>query len=267
MQVELHGPMSWEGPVRRLGPAASVAVLSDVHANVPALRAVLAEPDVRRADYVVFNGDLTWGVDPVGTVALVRSLGNRAVCVRGNGERYVRHIATGRYRAESPRQEWVPARHDATSLAFVGSFPFSVVVDVVGLGPVRFCHGSPRSDNEAVTPDTPEARFRELTAGIAEEVLVTGHTHLQFDRTVAGRRSVNPGSVGLPYHLAGPGLAYWALLGPDVALRRTGYDVQEEVAAVRAAEDPKQDQIIGMLLTPPTPAEIIADAELRVIAD
>lgn len=267
MLVEHHGPMSWEGPVRRFGPAASVAVLSDVHANVPALRAVLAEPDVRRADLVVFNGDLTWGVDPVGTVALVRSLGLRAVCVRGNGERFVRHIATGRYRPESPRQEWVPARHDATSLAFVGSFPFSVVVDIVGLGPVRFCHGSPRSDNEAVTPGTPEERFRELAADVAEEVLVTGHTHLQFDRGVAGRRSVNPGSVGLPYHLGEPGVAHWALLGPDVVLRQTRYDVQEEVAAVRAAQDPKQDQIIGMLLKPPTPDEIIADAEQRVLAD
>lgn len=267
MHVEHHGPMSWEGPVRRLGPAASVAVLSDVHANVPALRAVLAEPDVCRADLVVFNGDLTWGAYPVETVAMVRSLGTRAVCVRGNGERFVRNIATGRYRPQTPREEWVPARHDATSLAFVGSIPFSVVVDIAGMGPVLFCHGSPRSDNELVTPGTSEERFLELTEGVAERVLVTGHTHLQFDRLVAARRSVNPGSVGLPYHRGEPGVAHWALLGPDVSLRETRYDVQEEVAAVRAAHDPKQEQIIEMLLRPPSPEEIIADAEMRVLAD
>src|SRR5260221_4956985 len=201
MPVELHGPATWEGPARRYGPMHRVAVLSDVHANVPALTAVLAEPDVASADLVVFNGDLTWGVDPDETVEIVRSLGVRAVCVRGNGWRLVRDIATGARIAQGEGEEWVPARHDATSLAFVGSFPFSVVVDVWGLGAVRFCHGSPRSDNELVTPSTPVDRFLELTSGIAEDVLVTGHTHVQFDRDVACRRSVNPGSVGLPYHV------------------------------------------------------------------
>jgi predicted phosphodiesterase len=267
MPVELHGPATWEGPVRRHGPVDRVAVLSDVHANVAALRAVLAEPDVAAADLVVFNGDLTWGVDPNETVRLVRALGVRALCLRGNGERFVRDIATGVRTADGARQAWVPARHDATALAFVGSFPFSLVVDVRGLGPVRFCHGSPRSDNEVVTPETPETRFEEFSIDLDERVLVTGHTHLQFDRTVAGRRSVNPGSVGLPFHLGEPGTAYWALLGPDVSLRQTSYDVKETLAACEAADDPGRERIFEMLLTPPTPAEIIEHAEAHVIAD
>jgi putative phosphoesterase len=267
MPVELHGPAGWEGPARHLGPVDRVAVLSDVHANIPALAAVLAEPDVAAADLVVFNGDLTWGVDPNETVRLVRSLGVRAVCVRGNGDRMVRDIATGVRAAEGARQEWVPARHDATALAFVGSFPFSVVVEVRGLGAVRFCHGSPRSDNELVTPGTPEARFEEFSADLPERVLVTGHTHLQFDRVVAGRRSVNPGSVGLPYHLGQPGTAYWALLGPDVTLRQTSYDVDDALAAGAKAEDPAHDRMVELLLTPPTPDEIIAHAEGLVISD
>jgi putative phosphoesterase len=267
MPVELHGPAPWEGPARRHGPVDRVAVLSDVHANVPALRAVLAEPDVAAADLVVFNGDLTWGADPNETVRLVRSLGTRALCVRGNGERFVRDIATGVRVADGPREQWVPARHDATALAFVGSFPFSVVVEVRGLGAVRFCHGSPRSDNEVVTPGTPEARFEEFSADLAEDVLVTGHTHLQFDRRVADRRSVNPGSVGLPFHLGEPGTAYWALLGPDVSLRKTSYEVRDTLAAIEAAEDPGRDRIVEMLVHPPTPAEIIEHAESLVIAD
>lgn len=265
--IEFHGPASWEGRAKRYGPAARVAVLSDVHANVPALRAVLAEPDVAAADLVVFNGDLTWGVDPDATVAIVQALGPRAVCVRGNSERYVRQIATGAYTPANPRQEWVPARHGTGALAFVGSFPFSVVVEVTGLGPVRFCHGSPRSDNEAVTPGTSAERFAEMTAAIEEDVLVTGHTHLQFDRFVGTRRSVNPGSVGLPYHRGEPGVAYWALLGPDVQLRSTRYDVRESMAAIEAAGDPERARIAELLLKPPTPEEIIAEAEQLVMVD
>ena len=267
MSDTFFGPAPWEGPAKEYGPVRSVAVLSDVHANVPALRAVLAEPEVAAADLVVFNGDLTWGGDPDQTVRIVQGLGVRAVCVRGNSERFVRHIATGAYTPANARQQWIPARHGTAALAFVGSFPFSVVVEVRGLGRVRFCHGSPRSDNEAVTPGTSEERFRELTAGIDEPVLVTGHTHLQFDRTLAGIRSVNPGSVGLPYHKGDPGVAYWALLGPDVELRQTRYDVRESVAAIEAAGDPGRDRIADLLLRPPTPEEIIAEAEQLVLVD
>ncbi len=68
-----------------------------------------------------------------------------------------------------------------------------------GLGPVRFCHGSPRSDEELVTFATPETRIRALMEGVPERVLVSAYTHIQFDREVAGIRSVNPGSVGMPY--------------------------------------------------------------------
>jgi predicted phosphodiesterase len=264
---EFHGPASWESQAKRYGPVDRVAVLADVHANVPALRAVLAEPDVAAAGLIVFNGDLTWGVDPDTTVEIVKSLGQRAVCVRGNSERFVRQITTGAAAPANPRQEWVPARHGTGSLAFVGSFPFSVVVDVPGLGPVRFCHGSPRSDNEAVTPVTSEQRFAEMTAGIEEAIVVTGHTHLQFDRFVGSRRSINPGSVGLPYHREEPGVAHWALLGPDVQLRTTRYDVRESVAASVEAGDPGHARIAELLLKPPTPEEIMAEAEQLVLVD
>lgn len=159
------------------------------------------------------------------------------------------------------------AQHSAASTEFVAGFPFSLVVEVTGLGAVRFCHGSPRSDTEVVTPGTPADRFAELAAGVAEPTLVTGHTHLQFDRAVAGRRSVNPGSVGLPYHDGEPGLAYWALLGPDVVLRQTRYEVSEAVAAAARVGDPIADTIAELLTSPPSVAEVIADAEARVFSD
>jgi diadenosine tetraphosphatase ApaH/serine/threonine PP2A family protein phosphatase len=118
-----------------------------------------------------------------------------------------------------------------------------------------------------VTPATSDERFAQLCAGVDEPVLVTGHTHLQFDRQVAGRRSVNPGSVGLPYHGAEPGTAYWALLGPDVTLRQTRYDVTAALAAGTASGDPAAEKIASLLLSPPSPDEVIAEAERLVFSD
>jgi predicted phosphodiesterase len=266
MQVR-YGPWPGEGGPARLGPVRRVAVLSDVHANVPALAAVLAEVAVSAADLVVFNGDLTWGPEPDRTVEIVAALGDRARFVRGNAERAVIEMSRGDRAAERERERWMVARHSPASIGFVAGIPFSVVVEVTGLGPVRFCHGSPRSDTEVVTPGTPDERFAALTEDVDELVLVTGHTHIQFDRTVGGRRSVNPGSVGLPYHQGEPGTAYWALLGPDVALRQTRYDVDEAASRCAGAGDPAAETITELLTSPPAVAEVIADAESKVFTD
>jgi putative phosphoesterase len=263
-----HGPAPWEDPApRRYGPVGKVAVVSDVHANVAALTAVLADIEEADVDLVVSCGDLTWGSHPDETIAIMRGLGARALFVRGNGERAVLELSGGGRPAERPRDTWVPARHSASSLEFVAAIPFSVVIEITGLGPVRFCHGSPRSDTELVTPATPAERFAQLCAGVDEQVLVTGHTHLQFDRRVAGRRSVNPGSVGLPYHDGEPGTAYWALLGPGVSLRQTSYDVAGAVAAGADAGDPAADKITALLMSPPSPAQIMAETEHLEFSD
>ncbi|WP_027342762.1 metallophosphoesterase family protein [Hamadaea tsunoensis] len=251
----------------RLGPVRRVAALADVHGNVPALLAVLTDVAAVGVDLVVFPGDVTWGPEPQTTVDIIQDLGRKAVCVRGNADRAVLELASGEREHTRPRDSWMPGRHSAAALEFLATFPFSVVVEIEGLGPVRFCHGSPRKDTELVTPQTPADRFAELCEGIDEQVLVTGHTHLQFDRMVAGRRSVNPGSVGLPYHTGEPGTAYWALLGPDVELRQTRYDVDEAVERCRVTGDPSGDTIVRYLLTPPTPDEIIADAETKIFSD
>ncbi|MEV4132396.1 metallophosphoesterase family protein [Dactylosporangium sp. NPDC049742] len=244
-----------------------VAVLSDVHANVPALEAVLAEPDVATADLVVFCGDLTWGPEPAATLDLVRALGPRALCIRGNADRAVLELAAGTRTPSTPREAWMLTRHPPEAVSWLAGFHFTAVVDVTGLGPVRCCHGSPRADTELVTPATPATRMAALSAGVPERVLVGGHTHLQFDRTVGALRSVNPGSVGLPYHDGTPGTAYWALLGPDVSLRRTPFDVDRAVAATFASGDPKAETIADLLTNPPGVAELTAHAEALEFSD
>jgi putative phosphoesterase len=236
--------------------AQRVAVLSDVHGNAVALEAVLDEL-AREADVdlVVFGGDLTWGPLPNETLELVDDLAGSALFIRGNAERALLEPSA----EPTPRERWLADLHAGRGLAFVASFPEQLVVDVAGLGPVRFCHGSPRSDEELVTHETPETRVEAMTAEIDERVLVTAHTHLQFDRHVAGIRSINAGSVGMPYE-GRPG-SFWAILGPDVELRRTEYSLELASERYRASGDPLAEEMVELLISPPSREEVVEHAE------
>ncbi len=241
---------------------ARVAVLSDVHGNAVALEAVLHEVADVAPDLVVFGGDLTWGPLPEETRALVQPLEQSAIFVRGNAERALAEAARedGSGEGLEPRERWMLGQHSPSTMTFLAGFVEGAVVEIEGLGPVRFCHGSPRSDEELITFATPEPRIRALLDGVGERVLVSAHSHVQFDRTVAGIRSVNPGSVGMPYE-GRPGAAYWALLGPDVELRRTDYDLDEAVRRYRSTDDPLAEQMVEILSSPPSPAEVVEHAE------
>jgi predicted phosphodiesterase len=234
-----------------------VAALADVHGNAYALEAVLADVSLERVDLIVFGGDLTWGPLPNETLALVRALETPARFVRGNADRMVGSD-------ESERGAWLAAQHGPEATALVNGFDPFVVVDLDGLGPTRFVHGSPRSDEECVTPETPAERVSEFMAGVPERVVVTAHVHVSYDREVAGVRLIGPGSVGRPYE--GEHGARWAVLGPGVELRRTDYDHDVAADAYRRSGIPKVDLDVDALLHPITRAEIIADAEHRVFA-
>jgi predicted phosphodiesterase len=248
-----------------------VAVLSDVHGNAVALEAVLDGLRGERVDRIVFGGDLTWGPLPRETLALVRGLGPRALFVRGNADRELVEVndllareadeadAAALLTVSSEHGRWLVAQHDPSDRAFVASFEERLSLEVDGLGPTLFCHGSPRSDEELVTDATPDERMAALLEGVEEHVLVTAHVHIQFDRVVRGVRSVNPGSVGMPYE-GRPG-AYWAILGPDVEMRRTEYDLDEAARRYEESGDPLTEELVRILREPPTREELIADAE------
>ena len=244
--------------------AATVAVLSDVHANTVALAAVLAEVEQEAHDVYVFGGDLTWGPLPEETCALLRDVEDRALFIRGNGERTLSEMAprfaTGDTDGLSERERWMFDQHSPATLAFLETFVPTAVVEIAGLGPVRFCHGSPRSDEELITFRTPAARLEAATAGVDERILVTAHTHLQFDRTVGDLRSINAGSVGMAYE-ASPGGAYWAVLGPDVELRRTSFDADEAARRYRATDDPLAEAMADYLFNAPGREEVADHAE------
>ncbi len=234
-------------------------MLGDVHGNAVALAAVLDELESENVDLVVWTGDLSWGSEPAATLALVRGLDLAAKYVRGNAERALLELKAGRPDEPTERERWMLDQHSDDDLAFAATFEHAVSVEIEDLGVTYFTHGSPRSDEELLTERTPEKRIRAATTEIAERVLVTGHTHCQYDRQVAGLRALNPGSVGLPYE--GRSGAYWALLGPGVELRRTEYDIAAAVAQMRGTDDPRVEVIVELMLQPRSREEAIEHAE------
>ena len=155
--------------------------------------------------------------------------------------------------------------HSAERLAQIESFVGAVVVEVAGIGRVFVCHGSPRGDQELVTPETPDERMQALLEGTELDVLVTAHVHLQFERQVLGITSMNAGSVGLQY--GGTPAAYWAEIGPEISLRRTPYDLDEAERRTRKSGIPTADRIVQTLREPPSAEEVIEHAERLVASD
>jgi putative phosphoesterase len=206
-----------------------VAALYDIHGNLPALEAVVAELD---ADLVVVGGDVASGPFPAETLALLRSVPMEVRFVRGNADRVLDLDEI--LDAHRSARLWVAERLGEEDVRFLRELPLDVVVE-----DVRFCHGAPGSDTEPITRVTSDERLRRLLRGVEERMVVCGHTHVQFDRSVASVRVFNAGSVGFPYE-AEPG-AYWLELAPEPVFHRTEYDVEKAIARIRATGHPNAD--------------------------
>jgi putative phosphoesterase len=188
-----------------------VATLYDIHGNLRALEAVLAEiPDDAT---IVVGGDIVAGGEhPRETLERLRALGDRVVWIRGNADR---ELMPGEEGLASPEfLETARTQLTEEEIAFVHALPSSVQ-----LGNVLYVHASPRNDVDIFTERTPEEHIAFLFADVDADVVVCGHTHMQFDRVLAGKRVINSGSVGMPYEDE-PG-AYWTL---DLVHRRTPYE-------------------------------------------
>jgi predicted phosphodiesterase len=225
-----------------------VAALYDIHGNAPALEAVLA--DVPDDAAIVIGGDIAIGFEPVRTLELLDALGDRAHWIRGNGERIGSESGIW-----ADRQSWALEQVGEERTRALAELPETLTIEVEGLGPTLFCHGSPRSDEESITRVTSDERLAEIVGGVGEATVVCGHTHQQFDRRSGDKRIVNAGSIGIPYE--GRPAAYWVLLGPDVDHRSTEYDVAAAAERFRATDFPDPDEIIGWILDdPPDPDEV-----------
>lgn len=206
-----------------------LAVLYDIHGNLPALEAVLADAAQAGADRYVLGGDYAlFGAWPAETVLRLRGLD--ATWIRGNGERWTARPA------DAPEDEVVQgairASREDLGEGLVGEL--AALPEQYAAGDARYCHASPRSDVRALFP-APGDDEAELLDDVHEDRLVCGHIHLQFRRRSpeAGIEVVNPGSVGMPFD--GDPRAGYALVGDDgdLELRRVTYDYAASATAVR----------------------------------
>lgn len=219
-----------------------VAALSDIHGNLPALEAVLAVVEREEVDAIVVAGDSVSGPWPSEVFDLLVAVGARIV--RGNADRLEEVM-----RHDSHLGAWTADHLGAARLATVAEWPLTLELDVDGLGTVLVCHATPGSDEPIYTRITPDDEVVALLGPVAAPVLICGHTHMQYDRTLSnGLRLVNSGSVGMPYE--GRRGAFWALLGPDVEFRHTEYDVEATVGSIRALGAPVEEQMLELLVNP-----------------
>jgi len=239
----------------RYARAMQVLALYDIHGNLDALEAVLADPCVSRADAIVVGGDIVPGAFASECLSLLRGLEVPVHWVRGNGEREVADAAA---RGIDPNQVSPDASAELTAArtaaaleagvaAWLGTLPTTLELDGV-----LYCHASPRRDDEMLTRISSAERWAEALGDVEQALVVAGHTHQQDDRLAGGVRFVNAGSVGLPYE--GDPAARWAWIsGGTPELRRTDYDGAAAGRRMLAAGWPDRRSIDGGLIDPVDP--------------
>lgn len=236
-----------------------VAALYDIHGNLPALEAVLQDIRQAEVDHVVVGGDVVPGPMPREIITSLMALSIPVQFIQGNGEVAVLEQIAGIEPATVPEQYRPIIRWTAQQLhpeyERLAAWPKTLRLEIGGLGEVLFCHATPRNENEIFTRFTPEARLLPVFAGLDVSVVVCGHTHMQFDRTIGRIRVVNAGSVGMPFGNSG---AYWLLLEPHIQLRRTPYDLAKAAERIRETNCPQADEFFARhVLQPPSEEEML----------
>ena len=243
-----------------------VAALYDIHGNLPALEAVLEEVRAARVDRMVVGGDVVCGPMTRGVLDCLLGLDIPIDFIAGNAEVAVVSEITGR-NTGFPEQIRTVLLWEAEQLrefrSLLESWPKTIRMGTAA-GDVLFCHATPRDENEIFTRSTPEAAVLSAFAQVEAPLVVCGHTHMQFDRTIGRTRVVNAGSVGMPFGEPG---AYWLLLGADVALRRTEYDLARAADRIRATAYPQAAEFAANnVLAPPSESamlDLFSAAELK----
>lgn len=230
-----------------------VAAIYDIHGNLPALEAVLDAIRAEGVDRIVVGGDVVPGPMPRESVSTLLDLPTPVRFIHGNGESDILALHRGERLARVPEafhhiMRWVLEELSPEHLSAFATWPLTSRLDVPGLGNVLFCHATPRDDNEIFTRLTREDRLRPVFEGTNANVVICGHTHMQFDRRVGDVRVLNAGSVGLPFGSTG---AHWVLLeSGTVQLRSTPYDLDAAVERIRATTYPSE---IDLRRPPPEP--------------
>ena len=238
-----------------------VATIYDIHGNLPALEAVLREIETANVDRIVVGGDIVPGPMPHEALDRLLNLKIPMDFIHGNGEIAVLQFLAGEKPAAMPERvwpliEWNAQKLSAAERGVIRKWPRTVEIDIDPLGRVLFCHATPRSETEIFTELTSDGRLRNILAGVEADLVVCGHTHMQFDRTIDNIRVINSGSVGMPFGERG---AYWLLLGREIEFCRTKYDFAAAADRIRATDYPQAEQFGSTNILNPPSAEQMLD--------
>lgn len=246
-----------------------VAAIYDIHANLPALEAVLLDIRQAEVDQIVVGGDVVPGPMPHEALECLVDLNVPVHCIYGNGEVAVLEQMAGKEPALVPESyrpiiRWTAEQLHPEHQRLLSAWPKTLRIEIAALGEVLFCHATPRSENEIFTHLTPEERLLPIFERLGVPMVVCGHTHMQFDRMIGGTRVVNAGSVGMPFGEPG---ADWLLLGSDIQFRHTPYDLTKAVERIRDTNYPQAEAFAARnVLKPPSQREMLevfTRAELR----
>jgi putative phosphoesterase len=245
-----------------------VAALYDIHGNLPALEAVIAEVSQLEVEQIVIGGDVVPGPMPCETLSYLRRLDLPLQFIQGNGEVAVLEERAGKD-SGVPAQfrkgvRWNAEQLSAGGARFITTWPDTIVLQIDKLGEVLFCHATSRSKTEIFIRTTAEKKVLTAFTGVEQSIVICGHTHMQFDRTIGNQRVINAGSVGMPFGEPG---AYWLILDQALELRCTPYNLEKAAERIQNTDYPGAGNFaLQNVLHPPAEAQMLeafAKAELQ----
>jgi putative phosphoesterase len=232
-----------------------IAILADIHGNLPALEAVLAKIDAEGIERIVCLGDVaTLGPQPREVIARVRALG--CPVVMGNTDAILLALqrdgsTMGNDWSNEAFDQWCANQLTDDDLAYLRAFQPTISLTLDGDVTLLCYHGSPRSYDDRITAETPDAALHEMLGAIPAHIYIGGHTHQQMLRRHRDALVLNPGTVGFVKDaimpatpIRNPSWAEYAVIACDdgqlnVSLRRVPFDLDALFAAFDASGIPR----------------------------
>lgn len=221
-----------------------IAAIYDIHGNLPALEAVLGDIGRLAVDQIIVGGDVILGPMSRECMDKLLSIEIPIQFIKGNCEVALLQKLKGGFEGKLPASVvediyWTAQQLLPVHIEEMEKWAMTINLDIEGLGKVLFCHATPENENDNFTRITPEEILLPIFNSVYADVVVCGHTHMQFDRTVGDTRVVNAGSVGMPFGKPG---AYWLLLDSEVAFRYVSYDFDAAVDRIKNTKYPHRHQ-------------------------
>jgi putative phosphoesterase len=237
-----------------------IAAIYDIHGNPSALEAVLQAIKEKEVDLIVVGGDVVAGPLPVETLTLLQRITVPTHFLLGNAESdVIRHIAgkdiNGLSERANEEARWVTQQLSAGHKQFLSNWTLTLQLKTDTFGNILFCHGTPCSNIEIFTYLTSEEKLASIFEYLSASVVVCGHTHIQFERTIGTVRIFNAGSVGMPFGRTG---ADWLLIDTEITFIHTDYDVNEAAERIRQSNYPQaEDFVVNNVLHAPSEKKML----------